>query len=76
MYLQLKEQGIFARRYFYPLLTDLPMYSIYPSATSANLPNATRVARQVLCLPIHQDLSEADVERVIAAVLGRPGERS
>ncbi len=76
MYLQLKEQGIFARRYFYPLLSDLPMYSSCPSAASANLPNATRVARQVLCLPIHQDLSEADVERVIAAVLGRPGERS
>jgi dTDP-4-amino-4,6-dideoxygalactose transaminase len=75
MYLELKEQGIFARRYFYPLLSDLPMYSVYPSAASANLPNATRVARQVLCLPMHQDLTEADVERIIGAVLGRPGGR-
>ena len=76
MYLQLKEQGVFARRYFYPLLSDLPMYSRYPSAASTNLPHATRIARQVLCLPIHQDLTDADVERVIAAVLGRPGGRS
>ncbi len=70
MYMELRERGIFARRYFYPLLSELPMYSGLASASPSNLPRASRVARQVLCLPIHADLTDADIDRVVAAVRG------
>lgn len=57
LYQKLKNHGIHARRYFYPLISNMPMYNDMPSATRANLPNANRMAEQVLCLPIYSDLS-------------------
>jgi dTDP-4-amino-4,6-dideoxygalactose transaminase len=65
LYDKLKANGIFARRYFYPLLSDLPMYRSLDSAHASNLPVATRAAQQILCLPIYHDLGEADQDRVI-----------
>ena len=68
LYARLKEQGIFSRRYFYPLLSDLPMYREAPSAARENLPVATEAAEQILCLPIYPDLAEADQDRIVAAI--------
>jgi dTDP-4-amino-4,6-dideoxygalactose transaminase len=68
LYLRLKEDGILARRYFFPLVSDMSMYRSLPSAAPENLPVATRVAQEVLCLPIHADLQPEDQDRVIAIV--------
>jgi dTDP-4-amino-4,6-dideoxygalactose transaminase len=68
LYESLKEVGVFARRYFYPLLSDLPMYRSLPSAHPENLPCARRVAAQVLCLPLYPALSLEDQDRVIERV--------
>ena len=68
LYERLKADGIYARRYFFPLLSNLPMYRELPSADPANLPVANRAAEQILCLPIYPDLPEEDQERVIAIV--------
>lgn len=65
LYQKLKEQNIFSRRYFYPLITDFSMYRGMPSAHRENLPMATTAANQVLCLPIYPALTSADQERVI-----------
>jgi dTDP-4-amino-4,6-dideoxygalactose transaminase len=65
LYQQLKEHGIFARRYFYPLVTDFPMYRDAPSAHRDNLPVATAAAQQVLCLPIYPALSVEEQQRII-----------
>jgi dTDP-4-amino-4,6-dideoxygalactose transaminase len=65
LYQRLRANGIYARRYFFPLVSDMPMYRGLPSAASGNVPVATRVSQQVLCLPIHANLSEDDQERVI-----------
>lgn len=70
LYERLKSAGVFARRYFYPLLSNLPMYADLPSAALTSLPRANVVAEQVLCLPIHPELSEADQGRVISAIKG------
>lgn len=70
LYERLKSRGILSRRYFYPLLSNLPMYHGAPSAAPANLPVANQAAEQSLCLPIYHDLSEADQDRVIALVSG------
>lgn len=64
LYDKLKEQGILARRYFYPLVSDFPSYSHLNSANAVNLPNATRMAKEVLCLPIYPELSDDDVKRI------------
>lgn len=57
-----KDQGIYPRRYFYPLISDFSMYRGLPSAQSDNLPVAVAAANQILCLPIYPDLDSAQVE--------------
>jgi len=70
LYDRMRTQDIFVRRYFYPLISDMPMYRGLPSASPSNLPNARRAADQVLCLPIYPDLPDADVRRVINLIKG------
>ena len=67
---RLKVQGIFARRYFYPLITDFPMYRGLPSAQAVNLPVATAAASKVMCLPIYPALTQADQLRIIDSITG------
>jgi dTDP-4-amino-4,6-dideoxygalactose transaminase len=70
LYARLKEDGIAARRYFYPLITSFPMYRGMLSAAPENLPVASRAAEQVLCLPIYPGLGELDQARIIDIVRG------
>lgn len=64
LYQKLKDNGIHPRRYFYPLITDFPMYRGLPSAHQDNLPVASAAARQVLCLPIYPDLEMSVVDEI------------
>lgn len=68
LYEAYRENGVFVRRYFFPLISDFPMYRGLPSAFPANLPVARYVAARVLCLPIYPALSDADVQRVIEII--------
>ena len=68
LYQKLRDRDVFARRYFYPLISEFPMYRGLASASSDNLPVATERARQVLCLPIFPAMEPQDVERVIEVV--------
>ena len=68
LYFKLQERGIFGRRYFYPLISTFSPYRNLPSATPENLPVATRIADEVICLPMHHALSEDDIERVVSVV--------
>ena len=61
---RLREIGIHPRRYFYPLISEFPMYRGLPSAHRDNLPVASVAARQVLCLPIYPDLPMSTVEAI------------
>lgn len=70
LYQKLKDHGINGRRYFYPLISDFPMYRGLPSAARSNLPVASAAADRVLCLPIYPNLSESDQSRVIASIKG------
>jgi dTDP-4-amino-4,6-dideoxygalactose transaminase len=62
IYNKLKQNNIYARRYFYPLISSFPMYKGLASATAENLPVAEETAEQVICLPIYADL---EIEKVI-----------
>lgn len=64
LYQKLKDGNIHPRRYFYPLISDFPMYRGLPSAHRENLPVATQAARQILCLPIYPDLDLRVVDEV------------
>lgn len=68
LYNKLKENNIFGRRYFYPLISNFPVYRGLESADPANLPIATKLAEQVLCLPMYADLSDDDVARILQVV--------
>jgi dTDP-4-amino-4,6-dideoxygalactose transaminase len=57
LYEYLKNNGIYVRRYFYPLITDYPMYRGLPSANHNNLINASEASKRILCLPMYPDLS-------------------
>lgn len=64
LYERLKENNIYGRRYFYPLISDMPMYRGLKSAQHENLPVAVRLANQVLCLPVYPALEPDIVEEV------------
>jgi dTDP-4-amino-4,6-dideoxygalactose transaminase len=68
LYRMLRDEGVVARRYFHPLITDFPMYRGYPSADPAGLPVARSAADRVLCLPIYPSLAQADVDRIAGFV--------
>lgn len=73
LYGQLRTHGIYARRYFYPLISDMPMYRALPSAAHENLPVARRLSSQVLCLPIFPTLSQRAMEQVVEVVREQKG---
>ena len=68
LYQKLKDNDILGRRYFYPLISTFNPYNSYKSASPDNLPNATKLADQVLCLPMHHLLSDDDAERIVKLV--------
>ena len=65
LYEKLKQGGIYGRRYFYPLITEFPMYRQLPSAAPEGLPVAHRIASQVICLPIFPALRTGDLARIL-----------
>ncbi|MCB1955350.1 MAG: DegT/DnrJ/EryC1/StrS family aminotransferase [Rhodocyclaceae bacterium] len=69
LYDRLKAADIHVRRYFYPLISSFPMYRGLPSAVPSRLGNAHRIARQVICLPIHPGLGADEVGSVLDILL-------
>lgn len=69
LYFKMREQGVLGRRYFYPLISEFTTYRGLPSAAKENLPNAHRMADSVICLPMHHQLSEEDVERILSIIV-------
>ena len=68
VYDRLKEKNIFARKYFYPLISQFPTYRGIESAHPDKLPIASIIAEQVLCLPIYSDLSLEDIEIIVGII--------
>lgn len=59
---QLKEQGIIARKYFYPLIVDYECYR--EEFKNYDLPIAKRVAENILTIPLYATLTNEEVERI------------
>ncbi|MEJ2491636.1 MAG: DegT/DnrJ/EryC1/StrS family aminotransferase [Desulfuromonadales bacterium] len=70
LYEKLKQNGIFGRRYFFPLISEFPMYKGLESANKSNLSNAEKIAGQVICLPIYPSLLKSAVEVTVDILKG------
>lgn len=74
VYLMLQSHGIYGRRYFYPLISSFAPYKDIPSSSIENLPVSNDFADRVICLPMHHELTDEDVLRVVS-VLKREGRK-
>jgi dTDP-4-amino-4,6-dideoxygalactose transaminase len=70
LYHLMKQVGVFARRYFFPLISDFPMYRGLPSAGPDLLPTAQSISSRILCLPIYPTLPLHEVDRVVDVIKG------
>lgn len=68
LYHKLKEHNVNGRRYFYPLISQFKNYQGLPSAQENNLPVATKIAQQVICLPIYPGLENYIQEQIIEII--------
>ena len=68
LYFKMKANNVLGRRYFYPLISTFSTYRGLESSNPKNLPIATRIADEVICLPMHDALSENDIQRVIDCI--------
>ncbi len=57
--------NIFARRYFYSLISSSEPYNKLESSVPQNLQMATKMAEEVLCLPIYVELSDMQVTQIV-----------
>lgn len=69
LYYKMKNENVLARRYFYPLISDFPCYRSLPTSGHENLPNAYKMAEQVLCLPMHHSLNDEDLNRILSLII-------
>ena len=69
LYFKMKETNVLGRRYFYPLISEFSTYRGLESARRENLPNAHKMADTVICLPMHHELSEGDIERILKLIV-------
>lgn len=69
LYFKMRDNGVLGRRYFYPLISEFSTYRGLDSARPDNLPVATKMANEVICLPMHHALSDEDLERIIHILL-------
>ncbi len=67
---RLAEEGIGARKYFYPITNSFECYSDYPTAGVDKTPVAAYIAERVLTLPMYADLSLDDVDRICNIIKG------
>jgi dTDP-4-amino-4,6-dideoxygalactose transaminase len=72
LYRRFRDHDILVRRYFYPLISDFPMYRGLPSAAHNNLAVARKAAERVLCLPIYPDLPLHQVDRIVELLRAKP----
>lgn len=64
LYMKMKDQGVWGRRYFYPLISEFSTYRGLESSRPENLPNAHMMADTVICLPMHHALTEEEIDKI------------
>lgn len=66
--MRLKENNIFSRKYFYPLINEFDCYR--PIYNAAETPIAKKIASSVLCLPMYAELQMEEVDEICSIIKG------
>ena len=69
LYFKMRNNNIYGRRYFYPLISSFSTYRGLSGATKENLPISTKMADEVICLPIHHALHDKEIRQVIESII-------
>lgn len=69
LYFRMKDEGVFGRRYFYPLISEFTTYRGLESSRKENLPEAHRMADSVICLPMHHEIGSDDIDRILKLII-------
>jgi dTDP-4-amino-4,6-dideoxygalactose transaminase len=69
LYFKMKEVKVLGRRYFYPLISEFSTYRGLPSSSKENLPNAHKMADSVICLPMHHELGDEEIKRILELIV-------
>ena len=69
LYFKMRGHGVLSRRYFYPLISNFPTYCGLSTANKVNLANANKMADEVLCLPIHHELTDKTINRILDYII-------
>lgn len=69
VYTMLKENNIFSRRYFYPLITTFSPYNQLPGTQTGLLPIAEKMASEILCMPIYNGLEKNTIKEICQLII-------
>lgn len=75
LYNQLQQHDIFTRRYFYPLISTFEPYKNLISANTNNIPIATKISQQILCLPIYVNMEDEDIYFIVNVIKNSGGRK-
>ncbi|HHX70008.1 MAG TPA: DegT/DnrJ/EryC1/StrS family aminotransferase, partial [Gallicola sp.] len=69
LYEKMKQNNIYGRRYFYPLISEFSMYKSLESSAQNNLPVAHKIANEVICLPIYSELDRENIDKIFKIIM-------
>lgn len=69
LYFKMKDAKVLGRRYFYPLISEFSTYRGLSSSSKENLPNAHKMADSVICLPMHHELGDEEIKRILELIV-------
>lgn len=64
---KLADEGIQTKKYFHPLLHDMPVFKKYHNGNDG-LPASRKVADNIVCLPMYSHMQEDTLEKVCFAI--------
>lgn len=68
LYDVLKNNDVFGRRYFYPLISEFSAYKGHVSSTNSNLVTAHDIADSVICLPLYSDIEQNVITNIVEII--------
>lgn len=66
LYIKLKDNNIFPRKYFYPLTSEQECYKA--KYGDVKLENAKKLSRNILVLPFYEELSLDEIETIVSLI--------
>lgn len=66
---RLRDNNIFARKYFYPLTADQACFK--NKYRNADIGNARKLSRQILIIPLYEELGMGRAERIVGLLKGK-----